>query len=150
MKTLSVCLLMISMFCSGFAGAAPPEVSFEWFNLSTNEIWVTDLVGLPAEASPGRLTPKHSEDQPERSESTFSESVRIKDRLVIKWKDNGKQGWPGGLKQVPLQPPTIPPGTAHEAVFSRKDLGIPAKLSSGKIRFTYLGNDKWRIKLIDE
>src|SRR5579884_3201642 len=120
MKTVGVCLL-ISMFCfcSGCAGGTPPEVSFEWFNLSTNEIWVTDLVGLPAEASPGRLTPKHSEDQLERSESTFSESVRIKDQLVIKWKDNGKQGWPGGLKQVPMQPPTVPPGIAHEATFKR-------------------------------
>ena len=150
MKTLYVCLLMISMFCSICVSGTPSEVSFEWFNLSTNEIWITDLVGLPAEASPGRLTPNHSENQLERSESTFSESVRIKDRLVIKWKDNGRQGWPGGLKQVPLQPPAIPPGTAHEAVFKRTDLGIPAKLSSGKIRFTYLGNDQWRIKLVEK
>ena len=32
--------------------------------------------------------------------------------------------------------------------FNREDFGIPAKLSEGKLRFTYLGNGKWRAKLL--
>jgi len=149
MRYLVAGLLMI-ISCSCCAGGAGlPEVSFVWFNLSTNEIWITDVVGLPDESWAGRLMPVRSEDQLSEASSTIMETVHIKDRIAIKWKDNGKQGWPGGLKQVPLQPPTIPPGIAHEAIFKRADLGIPAKLSGGKIRFAYLGNDKWRIKFVD-
>lgn len=87
--------LFVSLCCAGCASHA--EVGFEWFNLGTNEIWVTDVIGIPAEASPGRLIQNHAEDQLERSESVYSETVRLGDRITIKWKDNGKQGWPGGL-----------------------------------------------------
>jgi hypothetical protein len=90
------------------------------------------------------LTPNHAEDQLERSESFFSETVRVGKKIKIVWKDNGTQGWPGGLEV----PGSVPPGATHEAEFSRDDLGIPAKLSSGKIRFTYLGSDKWRVRLL--
>jgi len=147
MKNLVACLLVIVSGSGCMSWASLPEVNFEWFNLSTNEIWITDINGLPPDATPGRLTPNHAESQLERSESTIMETVHIKDRIIIKWKDNGKQGWPGGLKQVPLQPPTVPPGVAHEAEFNRAELGIPAKLTHAKVRFTYLGQDKWRIKI---
>ena len=147
MRNLIVCLLMI-VSCSGCAGGTGlPEVTFEWFNLSTNEIWITDGAGLPPDATPGRLMPSRGESQLEVKASVFNESVRIKNQIRIVWKDNGKQGWPGGLKEVPLQPPTIPPGVGHEAEFKRADLGIPAKLTHAKVRFTYLGGDKWRIKI---
>ena len=147
MRNLIVCLLMM-ISCSGCEGGmGRPEVSFEWFNLSTNEIWITDIVGLPDQSWAGRLMPVHGEDQLSAKTSVIMEPVHIKDQIVIKWKDNGKQGWPGGLKQVPLQPPTIPPGVGHEAEFKRADLGIPAQLSRAKVRFTYLGGDKWRVKL---
>jgi hypothetical protein len=142
MRNLVVCLLMI-IACSGCVGGTGlPAVSFAWFNLSTNEIWVTDAVGLPDESWAGRLQPVHGEDRLSEASSTIMETVHIKDQIVIKWKDNGKQGWPGGVNP----PGSTPPGAAHEAVFKRSDFGIPAKLSSGKIRFTYLGNDKWRVK----
>ena len=138
--------LAVALACAGCAkGSGLPEVHFEWFNLSTNEIWVTDVIGLPEDASPGRLTPNRSEDRLETSESVFSETVRIKDRITIKWKDNGKEGWPGGLKI----PGSIPPGVAHQVEFKRHDLGLPAKTANAKIRFTYLGNGKWRVKLLD-
>jgi hypothetical protein len=137
--------LVVTLVCAGCAnGGGLPDVHFEWFNLSTNQIWVTGVTGLPPEALPGRLMPSHAEDQLEASESVFSETVRIKDRITITWRDNGAQGWPGGLKT----PGSVPPGTTHQAELKRDELGIPAKLSSGKIRFTYLGNDKWRVKLL--
>ena len=143
MRNMVIGIAMI-FTCTGCVnGTSLPKVDFEWFNLSTNEVWVTDVIGLPPEVSPGRLIRNRSEeDRLERSESTFSETVRIKDQITIRWKDNGKLGWPGGVNP----PGSIPPGVAHVAEFKRADLGIPAKLRTGKIRFTYLGNDKWRVK----
>ena len=138
-------IILILMTSFTFAGCRKgsdfPEVTFEWFNLSTNQIWITAAIGLPDEVSPGRLMPSRAEDQLEASTSTFSEVVHVKDRITIKWKDNGKEGWPGGIKT----PGGVPPGVAHQVDFKRDDLGLPAKLENVQIRFTYLGNDKWRI-----
>jgi hypothetical protein len=141
MKRIIVGLVMTLGCMASTAGL--PEVTFEYFNLSTNEIWVTDVVGLPRQATPGRLMTIREETELEVSASHFLEAVSIKKRIKIMWKDNGMQGWPGGLKKHE----TIPPGTAHQVDLKRDDLGIPAKLSSGKIRFTYLGDEKWRVKL---
>jgi|ERR1035441_444625 hypothetical protein len=127
--------------CSHIIGG---DVTFEWFNLSTNQIWVTDIAGLPPEASAGRLMPSRAEDQLEVAASVFSEPVRVKNRIKITWKDGGAEGWPGGLKRGEL----VPPGTPHEAEFNREALGIPAKLENGRIRFTYLGTNTWRVRLI--
>lgn len=142
MRNIILCLAM-TLACVG-CGASLPEVAFEYFNLSANEIWLTDITGLPPNAAPGRLIPGKEEIPLEVKASVFSERVRMKDRITIKWKDNGKEGWPGGLKI----PGSIPPGVAHQAEFKRDDFGIPAKLSSGKIRFTYLGNEKWLVKFL--
>jgi hypothetical protein len=145
MRNLIVSLLMI-VSCSGCAiGKGLPEVTFEWFNLSTNEIWVTDAVGLPDESWAGRLMPVHGEDQLSVAASVIMENVQIKDRIVIKWKENGTNGWPHGVKTLPDGTPAT--GVRHEAVFKRADLGIPPKLDHAKLRFTYLGEDKWRVKL---
>src|ERR1043166_2833978 len=135
----------MALGCPGcMTGSSFSEVSFEWFNLSTNQIWVTDVAGLSAPASPGRLMPSHAEDQLERAESTFSKAVHINETIKLVWKDNGNRGWPGGVDP----PGSSPPGVTHTAELRRASLGIPAKLSSGKIRFTYLGNGKWRVKLV--
>jgi hypothetical protein len=146
MKHSTIALILVLLCAACAAEAGLKEVGFEWFNLSTNQIWVTELVGLPAQASAGRLMPSHAEDQLESSESFFPETVRVGKKIKIVWKDNGTQGWPGGLKV----PESVPPGATHEAEFSRYELGIPAKLSSGKVRFTYLGDGKWRVKHLSE
>ena len=135
--------LMSILFCGGCFGAQ--QVEFLYFNLSTNEIWVTGVIGLSAGASPGRLVPVHAEDQLSEKSMTFFETMRVADQVKIVWKEGGQQGWPGGLKPGEL----VPPGISHELVSKRDDLKIPAKLTSGKVRFTYLGNDKWRVKLLD-
>ena len=141
MKLLIIILALVPLW-TGCGGGG--DVSFEWFNLGTNEIWVTEVIGLPAEASPGRLLPNHAESQLERSESTFSETVRIKDRIKIVWKDGGTRGWPGGLQSGEL----IPPGPSHETELDRDALGVPGNLSRGRIRFTYLGTNTWRVRQI--
>ena len=129
---------------TGCHGLSRGDVTFEWFNLSTNEIWVTDAVGLPPEACAGRLMPSHAEAQLNVKASEFLDAVGIKDRIKIAWKDNGEGGWPGGL----AVPGSIPPGTAHEVELRRADLGMPAKLHSGRVRLTYLGANTWRVRMI--
>ena len=91
MKRSIVILAAITAWagCSRLGGG---DVTFEWFNLSTNQIWVTDLAGLPPKASVGRLMPSHAEAQLEVSASVFSEPVRVKDHIKITWKDGGAQG----------------------------------------------------------
>lgn len=133
--------VLVGAGCSHLGGG---DVTFEWFNLSTNQIWVTDIAGLPAEASAGRLMPSHAEDQLEVKASVFSEPVRVRERIRITWKDRGPEGWPGGLKPEEL----VPPGTPHQTEFNREALGIPAKLENGRMRFTYLGTNTWRVRLV--
>src|ERR1039458_7694687 len=85
--------LFAAFICCGCQKApALANAEFEWFNLSTNEIWVTDTIGLPNMASPGRLMPSHAEDQLEASGVGFSETVYVKGRITIKWNDNGTNG----------------------------------------------------------
>jgi hypothetical protein len=144
MKDIILGLAATLICVMGVEASDLPAVSFEWFNLSTNEIWVTAVIGFPKDASPGRLTPNRSENRLERSEIVISETVRIKDRITIMWKNNGALGWLGGLKT----PGGVLPGTAHQVELKRDDLGIPAKLNSERIRFTYLGDDKWRVRLL--
>src|SRR5665213_644490 len=142
-----ICHLIIPLllaFACG-TGCSRGDVEFEWFNLSTNEIFVTDAVGLPDQSWAGRLMPVHGEDQLSVAASTIMETVHIKDQIVIKWKENGKEGWSRGAATLPDGNPAT--GVAHEAAFRRADFGIPARLTHAKVRFTYLGGDKWRIKI---
>lgn len=118
-----------------------PDVSFEWFNLSTNQIWVVEVVGLPPEASCGRLMPSKGENPLEGATSVFSETLDIKRKLTIVWKDAGTNGFQR------LKPPALsPPGVEHRLELKRDDLGIPPRITNGKIRFTYLGNEQWRVR----
>src|SRR5438552_798115 len=143
---ISLALVLAGGGCVTRSGALPAEVSFEWFNLSANEIWVVEVVGLPEEASPGRLMPSRLEDPLETKESAFFETVHIKSRMTVVWKDVEKDGFPGGRKPGEL----VPPGVEHRFEFKRDDLGIPARMTNGKIRFTYLGNERWRIRFLSE
>jgi hypothetical protein len=142
----SLVSVFVGISCMAPLNTRSAEVSFQWFNLSTNEIWVVEVVGLPAEASAGRLMPSHSEDPLRTKESHFFEPVRIKSRMTIVWQDVGKNGLPGGRKPGELPPP----GNEHRFELKRDDLGIPARMTGGKIRFTYLGNEQWRVRLLSE
>jgi len=106
------------------------EVDLVYFNLSTNEIVVDSIAGLPPWASPGVLVPVHADDRPsEKSMTSFDEPLHVSATLKIVWREHG---------------------SSHEAEQKRDDLGIPAKLRSGKVIFTYLGGDKWRVKLLQK
>src|SRR5947199_5354516 len=94
----------------GSSGAVGNEVTFEYFKLSTNEIWLVAVAGLPAWAHAGRLAPVKGEDRLSVAALTTFETVRIGERLKIAWKDNGQRGWPGGLKSGEL----VPSGMMHE------------------------------------
>src|ERR1017187_3169391 len=131
-KHLLIALAAVALLTGCHRTGQRGDVTFEWFNLSTNEIWVTDLEGLPADASCGRLTPNRAEAQLEVSASVISEPVRVGSRIKITWKDGGPRGWPGGLKPGEL----LPPGPSQQVGLDREALGIPPEVSSGRIRFT--------------
>jgi len=136
--------LLVALAASGCGYRNRGEVEFEWYNLGTNEIYVTEVIGLPLEATPGRLGPDPAEDRLHVASSVLFESIQIPDQLTILWKDNGKEGWPGGIEP----PGSDPPGKTHRFELRRDELGIPAKFKVGTIRFTYLGDNKWRVKLL--
>src|SRR6266496_1782429 len=117
--------LVAALACAGCANtSAISQVTFEYFNLSTNEIWVTEVSGLPPGATPGRLMPSRGENPLEVTASVFSRAIHIKSNIKIVWKDGGKEGWPGGLKSGEL----VPAGVAHAVPFKRDQLGLPRKI----------------------
>jgi hypothetical protein len=120
------------------------NVVFEWFNLSTNQVWVTGVAGIPDEASCGRMMPDPAEDRLHVKASHFMEPVQVAREIKVTWKEDTVTAWQGGLKPGEL----VPPGASHDAAFDRTELGIPSRLNSGTIRFTYLGNRAWKVRLV--
>jgi len=106
------------------------EIDFVYFNLSATEIVVDSIAGLPPWASPGVLVPSHAEDRlSEKSATSYDGPVDVPASLKIVWREGG---------------------VSHQAELKRDDLGIPAKIKKSKISFTYLGGDKWRVKVLDK
>ncbi len=106
------------------------KIDFVYFNLGPNEIFVDSIAGLPLRASPGVLVPVLAEDQLSETSATFyGATVDVPLTLKIIWKEGG---------------------SLHQAQLKRDESGIPAKFKNGKIRFTYLGADKWRVKVFDK
>jgi hypothetical protein len=127
MKTFlaSVALMLCCVGCSDMS-----EINFVYFNLSPKEIVVDSIAGLPPWASPGVMVPVHSDGRPSEARATsYGETVRVPPMLKIAWREGD---------------------TSHQAELKRDDLGIPAKIKTGKILFTYLGGDKWRVKVLDK
>lgn len=125
MKNLNA-FLLLSLLLVGCSSSSPVE--FVFFNLSGQEIRVTGIVGLPPNASPGVLV-SVSDDTNRLNEasSILFENIRVGDRIKITWQEGGT------LREVELQ---------------RSDLGLPVRLSGGRLRFTYLGDGKWQVKLL--
>jgi hypothetical protein len=127
MKTVVV-IAALMLCCAGCSDTR--EIDFVYFNLSPNEIFVDSIAGLPPRASPGVLVPVRAEDQlSEKSSTFFGEMVDVPPTLKISWNEGG---------------------ASHQAGLNRDEWGIPAKFKKGKIRFTYLGGDKWRVKVLDK
>jgi hypothetical protein len=127
MKTFlaSVALMLCCVGCSDMS-----EINFVYFNLSPNEIVIDSVAGLPPWASPGVLVPVHSDGRPsEASATSYDGAVNVPATLKIVWRERG---------------------ASHQAELKRDELGIPAKFKKGKISFTYLGGDKWRVKVLDQ
>ena len=102
-----------------------PDVSFVYFNLSSSEIWVENIAGLPRAATPGRLMPVRSEiNVLEETSIHLWELVHFAEQIKITWRESN---------------------TVHVVKMNRASLGLPAETSNAKFRFTYLGNDVWRV-----
>ena len=117
--------VLLSTGCVGLR-----QVDFVYFNLSGHEITVTNIPGLPPSATPGVLMPAPDDtNRLNRAGSTFFESVRVEDQITVFWQEDGV------LREVKLH---------------RSELGLPARLRGGQIRFTYLGGGKWRVRHLKE
>jgi hypothetical protein len=123
-------ILLLALMLPFTGCAALSEVDFVYFNLSGHEITVTNISGLPPEATPGVLVPVPNDtSRLNEKSSTFFERVRVADQITIFWQEDG---------------------TSHEARLQRKDLGFPSKLSGGQVRFSYLSGGKWRVRYLDK
>ncbi len=106
------------------------KIDFVYFDLGPNEIFVDSVAGLPPWAAPGVLVPSLAEDQfSEKSATTYNGPVAVPATLTIVWHEGG---------------------ASHRLELKRDDLGIPAKIKKGKIHFSYLGADKWRVRFLDK
>ena len=112
------------------AGCGPMrEVDFVWFNLSGHEIRVTDISGLPATATPGVLVAVPDDtNRLHEASATFWESIKVGESIKITWNESG---------------------ASRQFEAKRADLSIPSRLNGGQVRFSYLGDGKWRIRLLD-
>jgi hypothetical protein len=126
MKRHIMILVSLVLFAGCVIGQGRKEISFEWFNLSVFRIKVVDVGGMPPNVMPGVLSPSPNEILPTKTSIAYG-PVHIKNLVKIIWQEDG---------------------VSHETEMKRDDLKIPAILTDGTVRFTYLGDDKWRVSLI--
>lgn len=127
MKSILTSVAFIFCHMGSVGCYAMREVDFVYVNLSENEIIVDSIDGLPPWVTPGVLVSSHAEDRlSEKSMTMLGGPVEISPVLKIVWREGE---------------------ALHHAKLTRDDLGMPAKIRTGKIRFTYLGGDKWRVTI---
>src|SRR5579872_6143196 len=85
-KTKTYLAGVILLLCC--AGCKSSFVEFSYFNLSQHEILVTDVVGVPQDATPGRLTPVPDEERLSENTSYFFKTIRVADKVKIFWKES--------------------------------------------------------------
>ena len=123
-RSVSIFVLSILFASCSFL----PEVDVMFFNLSTRQITVLGVSGLPSSATPGVLVPVANDtDQLYEASINFSEYVPVGDQIKIDWQEGG---------------------ISHQVEWKRVDLHLPATLKGGQIRFTYVGDEKWRVKIV--
>jgi hypothetical protein len=99
---------------------------FEYFNRSNQKLYVR-ILGVSPDPSPGVLVPNDDNETTPAAASHFGDSVVFNDVITIEWSTKG------GL-------------TKKEVKFKRSDLGIPAKVSGGKITAVYTLAGDWEVK----
>jgi hypothetical protein len=117
-------LLLLGVGCLNSFGEQ--QVVFEFVNLSTNKIRSEAVKGLPPVVAGGSLLPSGDEEHPD-STVVLSGPIKIPDQITMVWKEGG---------------------VSREAQLKQSELGLSATLKNQRIRFAYLGNGKWRIKLL--
>jgi hypothetical protein len=99
---------------------------FEYFNRS-NQILYVSVLGITPDPSPGVLVPNDDNETTPVKASNFGAPVIFNDVITIVWSTNS------GL-------------TKKEIKFKRSDLGVPAKVSGGKITAVYTLAGDWEVK----
>jgi hypothetical protein len=118
--------ITVTFLASGCLGIS--HVDFAYFNLSGTEIYVTQIDGFPPNATPGVLMSVHDgNNKREAKAAHFFENVHIGERIAIQWQEGA---------------------TSHEVQLKREEVGLPRELMRGEIQLTYLGEDRWRVKIV--
>jgi len=121
-------LMLFALLCWG-CRAHVHEVSFQYYNMGASEIRVLDIQGVSVAAAPGVLSVDHHEGSPlEGKCSTFFEKVYVGKKITVIWQEDN---------------------SSHEAELKRDELGLPAELKWGRVRFSYLGDGQWRVNLVE-
>jgi hypothetical protein len=127
MRILFPVVALMLLFAAGCVSSfGEQEVVFEFVNLSTNKIRSEAVKGLPPVVVGGSLLPSRDEERPDGTVVLFG-PIKIPDQITMVWKENG---------------------AIRETQLKRSELGLPATLKNQKLRFAYLGNGKWRIKVL--
>jgi hypothetical protein len=110
------------------------SVSIEYYNLSEKVINVVDVSGMPAVAASGIVMPyPGGEENPMfKADQPLQAPLLIPARIKIIWLEGGTSAGTG---------------SPHQAEIRRDEFGVPESLSNKALRFIYLGNNQWRLKL---
>ena len=115
--------LLVATGCARLSG-----VDFVWFNVSGHEITVTGISGLPAFSTPSVLVPVPNDtNRLNEASATCWDSVKVGDSIKFVWSEGG---------------------VSRQFEAKRVELGIPSRLNGGQVRFTYIGEGKWRIRFV--
>lgn len=125
MKILfAIAAVLLGAGCLNCAGET--QVVFEFVNLSTNKIRSEAVRGFPPVVAGGSLLPAQDEGHPDAT-VVLEGPLGVPEQITMVWKEGG---------------------VSRETQLKRSELGLPATLANQRIRFAYLGNGKWRIKLV--
>ena len=113
---------LYGLFCAGCAGWKWTD--FEYVNSSGGRIYV-EVEGVHPDPSPGNMA-ANTEGKGTTAGSHFGDVVTFDDTIgIISSVEGGEQ---------------------RRQDFSREELGIPARVSGGKITFTYTAEGQWRVE----
>jgi hypothetical protein len=128
-------LLSVLIFAAGCSTVMDyRSVSLEYYNLSEKVIKVVDVSGMPAVAASGILMPYPGQEENPmmKAEQSLQAPLLIPAKIKILWLEGGTSAGSG---------------SPHQAEIRRDEFGVPESLSNKAIRFIYLGNNQWRLKL---
>ena len=117
----------VAFLCLGCATAGEPKpTQYNYVNM-TDHLLRVEIAGVTPNASPGMVNPHTGSSRLRRVEKEYQREILVADAIEITWtKNRGDQ--------------------KNHALLRREGLGLPARLSGGKLEFTYTAQETWEVK----